>query len=437
MLHSVRCRLFALMNLNKHHNMKKIISVLCAACALILTFACSEKEDPTALEVSPSELNWEWGNTAAQTVTVTANYEWTARVSDESKWTLTPTNDGKTFSIAPKAENRTSNALTATSTVTCKELMKTITCTQAGGDFIDGYEFVDLGLTVDWASWNVGAQSSSDCGQYFAWGEASEKNDYTWDTYKWGTYNSSDKTNYGMTRYNKTDGLTTLQAGDDPATAAWGSKWRTPTRKEVKDLLDETNCEWKWTTKNGVEGYLVTSKVAGFEGKSIFLPLTGYRRNSSLKDETTGYYWSSSVDAAKACNAFYFYFSSSGHQGIHDTRNDGLSVRAVANPHPERDVTGGVEAVDLGLSVKWASGNVGAKSETDYGQYFAWGETAEKTNYDWSNSGEYKWGIYDSSDKTDYGMTKYNTKDYLTTLEAGDDPATAAWGSKWRTPTRN
>ena len=255
--------------------MKKIICIICTACALILAGSCSK----TILEVSPAELSWEWNETKTQIVTVTANYEWTARVSDESNWTITPTNDGKTFTVAPKTENRASAALTATITITSKELFKTITCTQNGGDFIDGYEYVDLGLSVKWATCKIGAKSETDYGSYFAWGETAEKADYTWDTYKWGKYANSDKTDEGMTKYNTKDGLTTLEAGDDPATVNWGSKWRTPTINECKELLDKTKCVWTWITKkdadgNDVNGYTVTSKI---NGNSIFLPAAGYR----------------------------------------------------------------------------------------------------------------------------------------------------------------
>ncbi|MCF0173679.1 MAG: BACON domain-containing protein, partial [Bacteroidales bacterium] len=112
--------------------MKKILSLLCAVCALILTFSCT-KEEPVSLKVSSSELNWEWNATDAQTVAVNANYEWTASVSDEAHWVLTPAADGKSFAIAPQAENTAVNvSLTATVTVTCREVSQTIQLSQAG-----------------------------------------------------------------------------------------------------------------------------------------------------------------------------------------------------------------------------------------------------------------------------------------------------------------
>ena len=93
------------------------------------------------------------------------------------------------------------------------------------------------------------------------------------------------------------------------------------------------------------------------------------------------------------------------------------------------------EWVDLGLpsGLKWATCNVGAETPEDYGNYFAWGETEAKSNYDWST---YKWcnGTYDS-------LTKYNTNNACGTvdnkilLEVTDDAARANWGGSWRMPT--
>ena len=98
------------------------------------------------------------------------------------------------------------------------------------------------------------------------------------------------------------------------------------------------------------------------------------------------------------------------------------------------------EAVDLGLSVKWANMNVGASSEGDYGQFFAWGET---TGYgsDTSDGHNFDWLYYSLCDGTKTTLNKYNnngsngTVDNKNTLEPADDAATANWGSNWRMPT--
>ncbi len=89
----------------------------------------------------------------------------------------------------------------------------------------------------------------------------------------------------------------------------------------------------------------------------------------------------------------------------------------------------GLEAVDLGLSVKWAPCNVGAKKPSDYGYYFAWGEISPKSDYSWST---YKWG--NGRIKT---LSKYNNSDNMTILDMSDDVARANWGSGWRMPTRS
>ena len=92
-----------------------------------------------------------------------------------------------------------------------------------------------------------------------------------------------------------------------------------------------------------------------------------------------------------------------------------------------------IEAVDLGLSVKWANMNVGAISPEDYGDYFAWGETTTKETYNWST---YKWcnGNYDTQTKYN-NNSNYGTVDNKTTLDLSDDAARANWGGSWRMPT--
>lgn len=95
--------------------------------------------------------------------------------------------------------------------------------------------------------------------------------------------------------------------------------------------------------------------------------------------------------------------------------------------------TNGLEYVDLGLSVKWANMNVGASSPEEYGDYFAWGETQPKSNYNWST---YKWCNGSSPSMTKYcTFSDYGTVDNKTTLELSDDAAHVNWGGNWRMPT--
>ena len=200
-------------------------------------------------------------------------------------------------------------------------------------------EYVDLGLSVKWATFNVGALSPEDFGAYYAWGETEPKSSYDWSTYKW--CNGSDTT---MTKYCNnsdygnngfTDAKTTLDLEDDVAHVQWGGNWRMPTKAEQDEL--RTNCTWEWyssdnTEFNGVAGYKVTSKIEGYTGRFIFLPAAGSRQGPGTYLSGAGssvFYWSSSLytdnpGGAWALNQFFF----SGFE-IVLSRCCGQSVRPV------------------------------------------------------------------------------------------------------------
>ena len=193
----------------------------------------------------------------------------------------------------------------------------------------NGYEYVDLGLSVKWATCNVGATKSEDYGDYFAWGETQPKSTYNWSTYKWcnGSYNTLTKycTNSDYGTY---DGKSTLELADDAARAKWGGSWRMPTKEEQDELRD--NCTWEWTTQNGVEGYKVTSKKKGYTKNSIFLPAAGYRYDSSLDlAGSYGRYRSSSLYADYPYEAYYLSFDSGYVDWFYSNRLYGFSVRPV------------------------------------------------------------------------------------------------------------
>ncbi|MCF0173748.1 MAG: hypothetical protein HUJ95_00260, partial [Bacteroidales bacterium] len=202
-------------------------------------------------------------------------------------------------------------------------------------DPYNGHEYVNLGLSVNWATCNIGASSAADYGSYFAWGEAEAKENYSWGTYKLGNYNESATPDYGLTKYYSGDGLKTLVAADDPATVAWKGKWRTPTIDEIKELFD--NCSLTWTTQKNskgedINGYLLTSKVAGFEGNSIFLPAAGYGENGESKMVNEGGdYWASTLNEHNFAKAYFFYFDDEIYSWSDtEERFYGQSVRAVA-----------------------------------------------------------------------------------------------------------
>ncbi len=184
-------------------------------------------------------------------------------------------------------------------------------------------EAVDLGLSVMWASHNVGAAKPEELGNYYAWGETSPKSEYNWSTYKYGS------DDYNMTKYctdsnyGTVDNKTVLEPSDDAATVNWGNGWRMPTEKEMQELLDK--CTWTWTAKNSMNGYLVEGK----NGNSIFLPASGSRANSSLRDRgSKGSYQTSSLFSSPEC-AVYLYFSSGSYRGEWNYRRVGRSVRPV------------------------------------------------------------------------------------------------------------
>lgn len=160
---------------------------------------------------------------------------------------------------------------------------------------INGHEYVDLGLSVKWATCNVGANKPEDYGNYYAWGETSTKSSYTEDNSK--TYGKEMNNIEGNSQY-------------DAARANWGGSWRLPTEKELEEL--ENKCTWKWTTQGGKKGY----KVTGPNGNSIFLPAAGNRDESSLyRVGVGGSYWTSTPDFYSDKYYFYKYYDDYGDYG--------------------------------------------------------------------------------------------------------------------------
>ena len=365
------------------------------------------------------------------------------------------------------------------------------------------FEYVDLGLSVKWATCNVGAVTPEDYGDYFAWGETEPyyengqsqsaspqwlygKTGYNWDSYKW--YNKEDASIIKYRHANWDDSMPTLQLEDDAANCKLGGKWRLPSADEWREL--RRGCSWKWTSFNGISGYIVTGKKTGYTGNSIFLPASGRRTATDLSEVgDSGVYWScslgdsksemasdvifSDVDFALSTSAKYVghslrpvYVERHNHhlervEGVIPTEtdsgwNDYYKCTETVNPcgtyFCDSDGTtignaaalkawqseGGAgylassgEYVDFGLSVVWAKRNVGASTVEESGDYFAWGETEPKKVYDWNT---YVWA------KDYYHLIKYNTEnkygvvDNKTRLELEDDAAHVKLGGEWRMP---
>ena len=186
---------------------------------------------------------------------------------------------------------------------------------------LNGYDWIDLGLSVKWATQNVGASSPSDYGYHFAWGETQKKDNYDWKTCfdclddigkSWGTYKIGGKTSISPT------------SGHDTARENWGGTWRMPTDAENEELCNK--CTWTWTSQGGHKGY----KVTGPNGNSIFLPAAGWRGGTGTSSVgINGDYWSGTLGSSDSGYARNLCFGSSYHGTSDYGRRIGRSVRPV------------------------------------------------------------------------------------------------------------
>ncbi|MBR6827702.1 MAG: PEGA domain-containing protein [Prevotella sp.] len=188
----------------------------------------------------------------------------------------------------------------------------------------NGHEWVDLGLSVCWATTNVGASKPGDYGDYYAWGETSTKSEYNWSTYKYGDSEKSLSKYCTKSSYGTVDNKTVLESSDDVAQVKWGGSWRMPSIKELQEL--KKKCKWEWTQQDGHDGYRVT----GPNGNSIFLPTAGYRYYSLHNlYGMYAYYWSRTFFGGSPGSARYLGFSAGGVYTGYDNRYYGRSVRPV------------------------------------------------------------------------------------------------------------
>ena len=222
------------------------------------------------------------------------------------------------------------------------------------------HEYVDLGLSVKWATCNVGASKPEEYGDYFAWGDteplyesgyAQENPQSHWKSGKTGGYNwvnapyqTANTTSYSSIRWTKYVGSTTssykdpsatdadalktvLDPEDDAAHVNWGGSWRMPTYGEQEELIN--NCTWTWTTINGIKGYRVQSNKYGYSDRWIFLPAAGCRYSTDLNYVGSyGGYWSSSLYTDNPVDAYDLGFYS-GDYYAYGSRDNGQSVRPV------------------------------------------------------------------------------------------------------------
>ena len=207
-----------------------------------------------------------------------------------------------------------------------------------------------------------------------------------------------------------------------------------PTETEQNELLD--NCTWTWTTIKGINGY----KVTGPNGNYIFLPAAGYlfyENEGNIvheEDGDKGCYWGSTPYSYFSWHSSgcLVEFSESEKEIISMDRIYGHSIRPVSGgnfdgPEEQDPNTNGYGYVDLGLSVNWATCNVGAENPEGYGNYYAWGETTTKDIYDYYNNATY--GLSYSELKSQ-GYIDENGN-----LTLSHDAARVNWDGDWRMPT--
>lgn len=179
--------------------------------------------------------------------------------------------------------------------------------------------FVDLGLSVYWANYNIGASNSWEDGDYYAWGEIETKPEYIKDN----------SFNYGKDM-NDFSGNPEY----DVARSKWGGRWRVPTYDEIWEL-DRKSIKQEFKIINGHNGILFT----GPNLNKIFFPLSGYKAGTIITDKSSkAYYWSSTPYYSNHYTTygyyFYMFYDSLGSMNISQQgkyRYFGFSVRPVSD----------------------------------------------------------------------------------------------------------
>ena len=195
-----------------------------------------------------------------------------------------------------------------------------------------------------WATTNIGADKPEESGYYFWWGDIVG---YKWVNNKW-VANDGSSSNFSFTSENtpthgksmdklQSEGWITadnvLVPEHDAAHVQWGGTWRMPTIGELSSL--NSKCTWLYTTKNGVNGFLISGRGA-YSSNSIFLPCACYGNRNRLEDDSyymVSYVWSSkpSFDSYYNYDANALYFNSSGNHYIdeEERRSSGFPIRPV------------------------------------------------------------------------------------------------------------
>jgi len=180
----------------------------------------------------------------------------------------------------------------------------------AGGGEVD-VDWVQLWAGgPKWATYNVGATTATEYGDYFCWG---------------GSYENGEGKAY---QDDHNTGDADIQYGsDDTAKKLWGDNWQMPTSNQLGDLINSTYTTQIWTTQGGVNGYLITGK-GDYADNSIFLPAAGYFAYGNVYSAGTGgFYWSSTPYGSDIASCLYI----ASYSGMlnYNGRYYAQSVRAI------------------------------------------------------------------------------------------------------------
>lgn len=293
-------------------------------------------------------------------------------------------------------------------------------------DMPQGPEMVDMGCSVKWATYNIGATKPEEAGNFYAYGETEPKEVYSLDTYKWRYEDWEDFDNDEWEKYYKL-GETITGTNYDVAHVKWGDQWRTPTKEEFMELIGK--CDWTLAALGDVKCMKATSRTTG---NSIYFPCAGNMVDAEhTHDGSNAFLWTSTEwdgdDITEDCRNYRACLDAMMQRADgYDYPEVGFNVRAVYGPVPEETIEaqapGDDVMVDLGLSVKWASGNVGGPGRVD-NSYFCWGELKQKK---YTHTYNYKYYDPLTDDCIDLGESICGTN---------LDVATRMWGNGWRMPT--
>lgn len=229
---------------------------------------------------------------------------------------------------------------------------------------IGGHEYVDLGLPSGtlWATYNVGATSPYEKGDYFAWGEVEPREDFSWESYKFYKGWEVDPNN-GEWAVLKDIGNDISGTEYDAARHQWGNGWRLPNEQERYELRMLCWCNGP-TTENGVKGV----RIHGPNEHSIFLPVCGFGLWYGMEDpfhNTDGAYWTGVDEPECGYNgrpiepsniAKAFLVDLSGFTGAMSRKAGGLNIRAVVNP--KESGIDGVVSDNNKITILYRDGNI-------------------------------------------------------------------------------